>query len=89
MDYVNKALLMRLDMPRSAAYRLRQHAPNVDHFGVESEQHYINILWAGVSRSCIVHSRSVGQKWVNPFNPWIASILDSNVDLQVILDYYA
>ncbi|KAH7948963.1 hypothetical protein HPB49_003638 [Dermacentor silvarum] len=59
------------------------------HFGVESEQHYIDILQAGVSRPCIVDSHSVGQKWVHPFTPWIASILDSNMDLQVILDYYA
>ncbi|KAH7957179.1 hypothetical protein HPB52_015891 [Rhipicephalus sanguineus] len=33
--------------------------------------------------------RTVQRKRVNYFNPWVASILDSNIDLQIVLDTYA
>jgi hypothetical protein len=29
------------------------------------------------------------QLWTNTFNPWIASFLNSNMDLQIILDEYS
>jgi hypothetical protein len=29
------------------------------------------------------------QLWTNTFNPWIATVLNSNMDLQIILDEYS
>lgn len=57
------------------------------HFGVCSEGHYLEILRAGVCRPCVLYKWRPNQEWVNPFNPLIASVLDSNIDIQVILDH--
>ncbi|KAL3185416.1 hypothetical protein MRX96_005440 [Rhipicephalus microplus] len=58
-------------------------------FDVRSDAEYMDILRAGFTRPCLLHRRTPAQKMVNPFNPWIAKVLDSNMDLQVILDHYA
>ncbi|CAN7949023.1 unnamed protein product, partial [Ixodes hexagonus] len=58
-------------------------------FDVRSDAEYMDILRAGFTRPCVLHRRTPAQKMVNPFNPWIAKVLDSNMDLQVILDHYA
>ncbi|KAL3208683.1 hypothetical protein MRX96_038863 [Rhipicephalus microplus] len=58
-------------------------------FNVRSDAEYMDILRAGFTRPCVLHRRTPVQKMVNPFNPWIAKVLDSNMDLQVILDHYA
>ncbi|XP_065093456.1 uncharacterized protein LOC135714112 [Ochlerotatus camptorhynchus] len=38
--------------------------------------------------SDFLFKRSMNELWTNPFNPWIASHLGSNMDLQFILDEY-
>lgn len=58
-------------------------------FNVHSDKEYMDILKAGFARPCVLHKRTPAQKFVNAFNPWIAKVLDSNMDLQIILDYYA
>ncbi|KAL3174689.1 hypothetical protein MRX96_011086 [Rhipicephalus microplus] len=58
-------------------------------FDVRSDAEYMDILRAGFTRPCVLHHRTPAQKMVNPFTPWIAKVLDSNMDLQVILDHYA
>ncbi|XP_077536008.1 uncharacterized protein LOC144148333 [Haemaphysalis longicornis] len=58
-------------------------------FDVRSDAEYMDILRAGFTRPCVLHRRTPAQKMVNPFNPWTAKVLDSNMDLQVILDHYA
>lgn len=56
-------------------------------FGVRNEKHYVDVLRAGISRPCLMLARTVQQKWINQFNLWIARHLDSNMDLQVVIDY--
>lgn len=58
-------------------------------FDVRSEEQYMDVLRAGVSRPCVLHRRTPAEKFVNAFNPWIGRVLDSNMDLQIILDHYA
>ncbi|XP_042146305.1 uncharacterized protein LOC120843399, partial [Ixodes scapularis] len=60
-----------------------------EHHGVADKAEYISVLRAGTPRATIMLPRTVQQKWVNYFNPWVASILDSNMDLQIVLDTYA
>lgn len=58
-------------------------------FNVRSEEEYMDVLRAGVARPCVLHRRTPTEKFVNAFNPWIGRVLDSNMDLQIILDHYA
>lgn len=58
-------------------------------FDVRSGEEYSEILRAGASRPCVLHARTPAEKRVNAFNPWIGRVLDSNMDLQIILDHYA
>lgn len=58
-------------------------------FNVRSDKEYMDILKTGFARPCVLHHRTPAQKFVNAFNPWIAKVFDSNMDLQVILDHYA
>lgn len=57
-------------------------------FNVRSNKEYMDILKARFARPCVLHCRTPAQKFVNTFNLWIAKVLDSNMDLQVILDHY-
>ncbi|KAG0428088.1 hypothetical protein HPB47_024886 [Ixodes persulcatus] len=59
-----------------------------EHHGVTDKVEYISVLQAGTPRATIMLPRSVQQKWMNYFNPWVSSILDSNMDLQIVLDTY-
>ncbi|KAL3179531.1 hypothetical protein MRX96_037915 [Rhipicephalus microplus] len=58
-------------------------------FGLHSEKEYIDVLCAGLSRPCVLHRRTPAEKFVNAFNAWIGRVLDSNMDMQIILDHYA
>ncbi|EEC16187.1 hypothetical protein IscW_ISCW012411 [Ixodes scapularis] len=59
------------------------------YFNVGTDKEYLDILKAGFARPCVLHRWTPEQKFVNAFNPWIAKVLDSNMDLQAILDHYA
>lgn len=58
-------------------------------FDVGSREQYLDILRAGATRPHVLHERTPAQKRVNAFNSWIGRVLDSNMDLQLILDHYA
>ncbi|KAH8037776.1 hypothetical protein HPB51_017276 [Rhipicephalus microplus] len=58
-------------------------------FGLHSEKEYMDVLRAGLSRPCVLHRRTPAEKFVNAFNAWIGRVLDSNMDMQIILDHYA
>lgn len=55
-------------------------------FNVSSKNEYKDIPRA---RGCAAVQRTLTEKFVNSFNPWIGKVLDSNMDLQVILGHYA
>ncbi|XP_062538323.1 uncharacterized protein LOC134206608 [Armigeres subalbatus] len=50
---------------------------------------YLEVLRASIRRPTVFLKRSMNELWTNPFNPWIASHLCSNMDLQFILDEYS
>ncbi|KAL3245910.1 hypothetical protein MRX96_058116 [Rhipicephalus microplus] len=58
-------------------------------FGLHSEKEYMDVLRAGPSQPCVLHRRTPAEKFVNAFNAWIGRVLDSNMDMQIILDHYA
>ncbi|KAL3253179.1 hypothetical protein MRX96_054645 [Rhipicephalus microplus] len=58
-------------------------------FGLHSEQEYMDVLRASLSRPSVLHRRTPAEKFVNAFNAWIGRVLDSNMDMQIILDHYA
>ncbi|XP_075526543.1 uncharacterized protein LOC142558274 [Dermacentor variabilis] len=60
-----------------------------EHHGITDREQYISVLRAGTPRPTVMLPRTVQQKRVNYFNPWVASVLDSNMDLQIVLDTYA
>ena len=51
-----------------------------------TEEYYFDAIRAWLQRSSFFFKRTMKQLWTNPFNPWIAKILRSNMDLQFILD---
>lgn len=52
------------------------------------ESHYLNVVKTGIGCPTAFLRRHEREKWVNGFKPWIASVLDSNMDLQVVMDHY-
>lgn len=56
---------------------------------VKDEDHYLNIIRAGISRPRVMLKRDVKQIWMNSFNPWIAPFLNSNMDIQFILEEFS
>ncbi|XP_077528146.1 uncharacterized protein LOC144139758 [Haemaphysalis longicornis] len=86
-----KALKAKYDEMHEALERgdFEDLASFLSTFGVRSEAEYLDVLRAGVSRPCVLHRRTPAEKFVNAFNPWIGRVLDSNMDLQIILDHYA
>lgn len=59
------------------------------HHNVHSNEHYLNIIRAGISRPMEFMKRTIQQKWTNNFNPWVAKVLNSNMDTQLILEEYS
>ncbi|KAL3182511.1 hypothetical protein MRX96_007194 [Rhipicephalus microplus] len=58
-------------------------------FGLHFEKEYMDVLRAGLSRPCVLHRRTPAEMFVKAFNAWIGRVLDSNMDMQIILDHYA
>nr|XP_029713677.1 uncharacterized protein LOC109418586 [Aedes albopictus] len=50
---------------------------------------YLDIIRASIKRPTVLNKRSMTELWTNPFNPWIANILQSNMDLQFILEEFS
>lgn len=54
-----------------------------------SDQHYIDVLRAGITRPKVFLKRTPSEKWHNPFNPFIFNTLMSNTDIQFITEEYS
>nr|XP_029724134.1 uncharacterized protein LOC115264530 [Aedes albopictus] len=52
-------------------------------------EYYLDVLRSSIKRPTIFLKRAMNELWTNPFNPWIAQKLRSNMDLQYILDVYS
>jgi len=50
---------------------------------------YFAVIRASLRRPTIVFRRDMKQLWTNTFNLWITSVLNSNTDLQIILDEHS
>jgi hypothetical protein len=50
---------------------------------------YSDVIRASIHRPTIVFKRDITQIMTNQFNPFISSVLNSNMDLQIILDEYS
>lgn len=82
----------------SARYKtIREHLEENDYadidelyqeHGIASDEEYVSILQAGITRPRIFYKRLTSEKWHNPFNPLILSILKSNMDIQLITEEY-
>ena len=55
---------------------------------VDYEQ-YLNIIRSSIRRPTVFLRRNIKDIWTNPFNPWIANSLESNMDLQFVLEEYS
>lgn len=64
-----------------------------DHFythnNIESDEHYYDIIRAGINRPKLFYRRTPSEKWFNSFNPFIFHHLKSNMDFQIIQDEYS
>ncbi|KAL3218395.1 hypothetical protein MRX96_050727 [Rhipicephalus microplus] len=59
------------------------------HHGIRDFDEYEEVIRSGLARPTLLLKKDTDPTNVNPFNSWIASVLKSNMDLQVILDVYA
>ncbi|XP_065077679.1 uncharacterized protein LOC135700938 [Ochlerotatus camptorhynchus] len=51
--------------------------------------YYLDVIRASINRPTIMLKRSMTELWTNPFNPWIANVLRSNMDLQFIPEAFS
>ena len=56
---------------------------------IKDEVEYLNIIRAGITRPMVFLKRNTQQLYVNAFHPWLAKILQSNMDIQIILEEYS
>ncbi|CAH2083800.1 unnamed protein product [Euphydryas editha] len=59
------------------------------HNNIVSDEHYYNIIRAGIVRPKLLYRRTPSEKWHNTFNPFVFRCLQSNMDFQIIQDEYA
>ena len=50
---------------------------------------YLDLTRATLKRPTLVFKRNMSQIYINTFHPWISSALNSNMDIQIILDAYS
>lgn len=87
----------RLDQLRRRASILRETLETkvfntLEEFLVDSNctfEYYLDMIRSSIRRPTIMFKRSMTQLWTNPFNPWVAKTLCSNMDLQFILEEYS
>lgn len=56
---------------------------------INSDEHYYNIIRAGINRPRLFYKRTPSEKWHNTFNQFVFHHLKSNMDFQIIQDEYA
>lgn len=54
-----------------------------------TKAYYLDVIRSSLTRATVIFKREMNEIWTNTFNPWIAEILNSNMDLQFILDEYS
>ncbi|XP_058814074.1 uncharacterized protein LOC131677981 [Topomyia yanbarensis] len=54
-----------------------------------SYDNYLDVIRASLQRPTVLLKRSMEELWTNPYNPWVANQLLSNMDLQFIMDEYS
>lgn len=59
------------------------------HNDIISDDHYYDIIRAGINRPKLFYKRTPTEKWHNTFNPFVLHNLKSNMDFQIIQDEYA
>ncbi|KAL3193698.1 hypothetical protein MRX96_016686 [Rhipicephalus microplus] len=64
-------------------------AEMLQHHDIRIFDKYEEVIRSGLARPTLLLKRDMDQTNVNPFNSWIASVLKSNMDIQVILDVHA
>lgn len=52
-------------------------------------EYYLDIIRSSIRRPTVILKRSMTQLWTNPFNPWTAKVLRSNMDLQFVLEEFS
>jgi hypothetical protein len=50
---------------------------------------YLDVIRASLRRPMVIFKRDMADIYTNTFHPWIASMLNSNMDLQIVLDEYS
>ncbi|KAH6921337.1 hypothetical protein HPB50_027680 [Hyalomma asiaticum] len=58
-------------------------AEMLQHHGIRDFDEYEEVICSGLARPTLLLKRDMDQTNVNPFNSWIASVLMSNMDLDV------
>ena len=50
---------------------------------------YMNVILSILTRPTLIFKREMSEIYTNTFNPWLARVIGSNIDLQFILDEYS
>lgn len=70
----------------------RQYQTIPDFFkdnSITSYKSYLNLIRSTLTRPTVLLKRNMDQIHINSFHPWIAGVLNSNMDIQFILDEYS
>ncbi|XP_015110819.1 uncharacterized protein LOC107037017 [Diachasma alloeum] len=60
-----------------------------DENGITSDDHYLDIIRAGIDRPKVLVKREPSEKWHQSFNPFILNILNANMNVEFIPDEYS
>lgn len=82
LSTVNQSLLVSLH-DNLSVYQF--FAMNV----IETLDEYLLIIRHGIHRPMVFLKRGINDIWTSPFNPMISFVLQSNMDIQFILDEYS
>lgn len=87
----------RIQGYKSKAKALKESLRNMEFPDIESflsSNHidyagYLNVIRSSIKRPTTIFKRNMSEINTNTFNPWIASTLNSNMDMQFILDEFS
>jgi hypothetical protein len=84
--YKKKASKMRQYLELKTYYTMKAFWEG---HNVKDLEEYLNIIRASISRSSVMIKRQMTELWTNTFHPRIANVLNSNMDLEFILEEYS
>lgn len=84
-NFIVKATFMRKNLEEKVYHSFESFLEDCDC----SHENYLNVIRASIRRPTVFLKRSLDELWTNSFNPWVASVLCSNMDLQFILEEFA